>query len=280
MPILIHAVGFERDKGPYMGAWQGRIMREYALSYVARGTGYFEAPAGHRQTVPAGCALYQPPGIWHCNDPDDGAAWDEYWVMFNQQEAARRFGAALVLREPGIFVTGPNRLLEELFRECQQRWFYQEPGVEAATAVLLHRILNELYQARLDREQERTDPELARAEALLRRAVGEEAADVEAIARTVGLSYHTFRQRFREYTGLAPKQYLLACKRERAKKLLFQLTLSIKEVAAGVGMRDPYYFSRFFRRETGLSPTAFRERYAATRGGASQAGDSPRISTV
>lgn len=48
-----------------------------------------------------------------------------------------------------------------------------------------------------------------------------------------------------------------------ARNLLHNSDLRINEVAAAVGFADPYYFSRIFRRETGLSPREFRQRAAA-----------------
>jgi AraC-like DNA-binding protein len=44
-----------------------------------------------------------------------------------------------------------------------------------------------------------------------------------------------------------------------AKRLLSHSTLSVSEVGYGLGFQDPSYFSRFFRKSTGLAPAAFRD---------------------
>ena len=44
-----------------------------------------------------------------------------------------------------------------------------------------------------------------------------------------------------------------------AKRCLIFTSMSIKETAAALGFEDAAYFTRFFRRESGLSPLAFRE---------------------
>jgi len=45
-----------------------------------------------------------------------------------------------------------------------------------------------------------------------------------------------------------------------AKRLLSHSDLSVSEIGYHIGFGDPSYFSRFFRRETGLAPASFREQ--------------------
>jgi AraC-like DNA-binding protein len=45
-----------------------------------------------------------------------------------------------------------------------------------------------------------------------------------------------------------------------AKRLLAHSDLTAAQIAFGLGFEDPAYFARFFRREAGLPPTAFRAR--------------------
>jgi AraC-like DNA-binding protein len=45
-----------------------------------------------------------------------------------------------------------------------------------------------------------------------------------------------------------------------AKALLSHTDLTVNEIAARVGILDPSYFSRFFRKQVGLTPIDFREK--------------------
>ncbi len=45
-----------------------------------------------------------------------------------------------------------------------------------------------------------------------------------------------------------------------AKRLLSHSEMSVSEIGYHIGFQDPSYFSRFFRREMGLAPAAFREQ--------------------
>ncbi len=53
-------------------------------------------------------------------------------------------------------------------------------------------------------------------------------------------------------------EYLAILRVRRAQHLLRRTTLSVKEIAFRVGVRDPLYFSRLFRKVVGQSPRAWR----------------------
>ena len=54
---------------------------------------------------------------------------------------------------------------------------------------------------------------------------------------------------------------------KQAKWELLHTRKAVKEIAAGLGFHDIFYFSRLFKRATGCSPTFFREFETAIRGG-------------
>ncbi len=79
------------------------------------------------------------------------------------------------------------------------------------------------------------------------------------LARTAGFSRAHFSTTFRRATGLAPFEFLRRYRLQRAKELLDDERLSIGAIAAAVGMPDPFYFSRVFKRTEGLSPRQYRQ---------------------
>lgn len=52
-----------------------------------------------------------------------------------------------------------------------------------------------------------------------------------------------------------------------AKRLLGYSTMSVKQVALELGFQDEAYFSRFFRKNTGLRPTEYRAEAGKARSG-------------
>jgi AraC-like DNA-binding protein len=71
-------------------------------------------------------------------------------------------------------------------------------------------------------------------------------------------------------------EYLRRVRVRRARSLLGDVDLSIKEVARRVGFDDPYHFSKVFHKVDGLPPTLYREALLAgtQRGGGGGDGDS------
>lgn len=66
---------------------------------------------------------------------------------------------------------------------------------------------------------------------------------------------------FTEYKKLSPTKYIITLRIQKAKDLLSHKNLlNIKEVANFVGYEDPLYFSKVFKKETGLSPKQFMQR--------------------
>jgi len=69
---------------------------------------------------------------------------------------------------------------------------------------------------------------------------------------------------FRNQTGVSPSEYLTNLRIEKAKNLLdTRKDLLIREVSLLVGYNDPYYFSKAFRKITGLWPTQYQEEHSA-----------------
>lgn len=65
---------------------------------------------------------------------------------------------------------------------------------------------------------------------------------------------------FKQKTGYSPIEYFNHLKIQQASQFLLFTDLRVNEIAIRLGMEDPYYFSRFFKRHMGLSPQAYRAR--------------------
>ncbi len=78
-----------------------------------------------------------------------------------------------------------------------------------------------------------------------------------ALAGAVGVDRFWFARLFRRSTGLAPHQYVLGRRVERAKALLRATDLPLAQVAALAGFADQAHLHRHFRRWVGVTPGAF-----------------------
>jgi AraC-like DNA-binding protein len=82
----------------------------------------------------------------------------------------------------------------------------------------------------------------------------------EAAARC-GMPSTTFNRRFRELLRMTPTEYLLSWRIEAARKQLIETQHSLARIAAECGFADQSHFTKRFRRNTGLTPLAYRKRF-------------------
>lgn len=85
---------------------------------------------------------------------------------------------------------------------------------------------------------------------------------VRAMATHSGLNLRTFARRFRSATGARPIDYVHALRIDEARHLIEAGATETNDVGFQVGYQDPTFFRRLFRRTTGLSPSAYRRKYA------------------
>ena len=81
---------------------------------------------------------------------------------------------------------------------------------------------------------------------------------IKEIASASGLSESRASHLFCQYMGQSIHKYLIKLKISNAKELLTDTTLTVSQISDMVGYSDPLYFSRMFKHEMGVSPTAFR----------------------
>lgn len=104
------------------------------------------------------------------------------------------------------------------------------------------------------------DPTVVRAVRFIRDHAGESGLDVDTVARAAGASGRTLRRRFLAAVGWSPYEEILQTRMNRARRLLLDTNLSVKEIAAACGFTEPRHFTIRFRRMCGITATAFRER--------------------
>jgi AraC-like DNA-binding protein len=83
------------------------------------------------------------------------------------------------------------------------------------------------------------------------------------LARKCGLSASHFARAFRQSLGMAPHQWLLSARVERAKDRLLNFSASLAEIAIDCGFADQSHFTRVFTKQIGVSPGQWRRQNAA-----------------
>ena len=82
---------------------------------------------------------------------------------------------------------------------------------------------------------------------------------LEEVAKHVDISSYYFSKLFKEEEEMNFIDYLTNLRIEKAKQMLMENDVSIKEVCIESGYTDPNYFSRIFKKVVGRTPTEYRE---------------------
>ncbi|GKU25756.1 response regulator [Clostridium folliculivorans] len=86
-----------------------------------------------------------------------------------------------------------------------------------------------------------------------------EELDLDTVAARFNLSCYYFSRTFKEIIGYNFSDYINILRIKKAKELLRDNSISIKEICFSVGYNDPNYFSKVFKKYEGRSPTEFRK---------------------
>lgn len=78
------------------------------------------------------------------------------------------------------------------------------------------------------------------------------------VAKNVNLSYNYLSKVFKDEIGKSFIDYLTELRLEKSMKLLANQSMSIKEICQKIGYNDPNYYSKAFKKITGMTPTEYR----------------------
>jgi len=148
-------------------------------------------------------------------------------------------------------------LADKLEAQLNQR----DPGYQFISISLFMQMIYSISKSLSGRMESTKSPGLSMSRAIgyLHRHFAEKEISVENLAATLNMSMSSLLRHFRRQNGCSPKEYLLKLRIRCACEMLLGGDLSISEIAMKSGFEDSNYFSRQFRKSTGLSPREFRE---------------------
>lgn len=82
---------------------------------------------------------------------------------------------------------------------------------------------------------------------------------LDDVSRVINISPYYFSKLFKEEVGEGFVEYLTRIRVEKAKDLLINTDMPMKEICLEIGYPDPNYFSRIFKKSFGVTPTEYKE---------------------
>lgn len=79
------------------------------------------------------------------------------------------------------------------------------------------------------------------------------------IATELGVNRMYVHRKLVEYHQMNARDYICSVRMKKAKKLLKETNMPIKEIATKVGYRDCSFFTKKFKQETNITPSKYRK---------------------
>ncbi len=206
-------------------------------------------------------ALGVPPGSAHgFRFSSDTEGWV---ISLPCQHYPDLFGSEAELAKPlsAPLITTPPQSMDKVVAALFTTWQGNSVFRRTQLRCQLGLILSELVGAAPTTEgaPARPDARIARFQAL----IGAQAVNhwpISAYAEALGLSERTLGRLCKTHTGLGARDMIEAHLMHEASRLLAYTQMSAQSVAHALGFDDASYFSRRFRRFSGLSPSAYRRK--------------------
>jgi AraC-like DNA-binding protein len=245
----------------YMFDWhKGRILTEFQILYITRGRGIFESKATGKKKIEEGDIILLFPGVWHRYMPDKKCGWKEHWISFNGTSPQKFLESGILTPDNAIIEIGLNVEIVNLYQQIIELIECQKIGYKEIIASLTYQIVAQIRAAEGSKKYYGKGFEITinKGKILMADRLDKK-INLRELASELGVGYSWFRRMFHHYTGLAPAQYFLELKLNKAKDLLISTSLPIKEIAVITGFESQFYFSKFFKKRIGMSPIKLRE---------------------
>jgi AraC-like DNA-binding protein/mannose-6-phosphate isomerase-like protein (cupin superfamily) len=225
----------------------------HQLEYAFEGVAQVETDAA-RYLLPPQQAIWIPAGVEHCT-------------------TLTRVRTVSVFLDPSLGISAGDRVrvlpAAPVIREMllyARRWPIGRDTSDPAAEIFFAALANLIAES-LDQEMPLSLP--TSSEPLVRAVMEYTSAHLEhvtltGLCRAVGASERTVRRAFTAETGLTWREYLLRSRLLKAMALLAEPGPSVLAVATAAGFGSMSGLNRAFRRHTGETPLAYRQRVLAS----------------
>lgn len=261
-PLFVCSCGtyhlFTRPKLP---TYRPRGRLDYQIIYVASGKAHFYFN-GVEEIVTAGnMVLYRPreEQRYYYYGADHT---EVYWLHFtggNVKNTLRKYGIA---DDVHVLHTGTSLEYKRIFMQIIQELKLCKDDYEELLVnyfqhllILLHRAINSKPRGKNNILMQEMDSAVRYFHKNYNKPIS-----IEDFAVEHHMSVSWFIRNFKEYTESTPAQYILSLRISNAQTLLETTNYNVTEIAEIVGYDNPLYFSRIFKKQSGMSPSEFRKQ--------------------
>jgi AraC-like DNA-binding protein len=235
--------------------------RQDHLMMCINGHGYAVID-GQEAHLQAGELLIIPRRTSHRYWAAEDKPWSIYWVHFLGVDAGYYIDRIPRTGRPVPIDAAAQAEAERLFRYCLDALYegYGLPTMIYAAQSVQHILSLLLYRNQALPMEQRKRHRRSSLDSIVEfmQANVREPLRLDDFAREADMSVSHFSELFRVQTGRSPMAYFIDIRMRHACRLLDLSRQPVKSVAVECGYRDPYYFSRVFKKVMGSSPEKYR----------------------
>lgn len=264
-PLIVTSCGvyhiFTKEKLP---TYRPKGRNDYQLLYIASGKGRFYFEQNKEVIVPAGhMILYRPKEmqkyVYYAEDRTEA-----YWVHFTGSNVKAILKKLFFPTKEHVIYSGTLPEYQQLYRKMIQELQFCKADYENYLSLLLYQLL--IIVGRQQNESQMITTAVQRDVEYAAHYFNEnynQNINIDEFAASLNMSTCWFIRNFKQYNKITPLAYILSIRIANAQNLLETTSYNITEIASIIGYDNPLYFSRLFKKQTGLSPSDYRRQHAA-----------------
>ena len=186
---------------------------------------------------------------------------ETYWVHFTGSDVGLLLNYYQMPRNENVFFTGTSADYQWLFRQMIQELQLQRINYDDLLNMNLRHIfliINRYLHKGSEIGTEMLD-EIERATHYFNEHYNQSIV-IDEYAKDRGMTANWFIQSFRRVTKYTPMQYIVHLRMTNAMNLIDNTNYNMAQIASAIGYDNSMYFSRIFKKHTGLTPTEYKNR--------------------
>ena len=263
VPLRINNCGYYRvHTTPVIETSHHEGRNDYQLLYIVAGKGEFYFKGSKEPTIvtKGNMVLFRPsePQVYYYYAVDKT---EVYWVHFTGWKVEEYLKRYELPSHENVFYTGVSHDYPWIYNQMIRELQIQRVNYEDMISLYMHHIFISINRYIKEGRETKNDTisDVERAAHYFKENYNKQIS-IEQYAEEHLMSVNWFIHSFKNVMKMSPMQYIISLRIATAKGYLENSTKNIAEISYEIGYENPLYFSRLFRKSTGMTPTEYRKR--------------------
>lgn len=263
VPLRINNCGYYRlHTTPVIETPHPEGRNDYQLLYISEGKGYFYFKGRKKPTIveKGNMILFRPkePQVYYYYVKDKT---EVYWVHFTGWKVEEYLERYELPKKENVIYTGLSPDYPWIYNQIIRELQLQRENYEDMISLYMHHIFITInrYIKEARQTKNETINDIERAVHYFNENFSKQIS-IEQYANEHLMSVNWFIHSFKNVMKVSPLQYIVSLRIDAAKGYLEKTGKNVAEISNAVGYDNALYFSRLFKKYTGLSPSEYKKK--------------------